>query len=67
MIATEETATFYCPQCGLEFEVHGWIVFEDGEAVFKTAPGLSPRCPDHFFGQLAISWDAEMRYAGALV
>ncbi len=67
MIATEETATFYCPHCGRESEVFGWVVIETGVPVFKTAPGLRPRCIDSIFTELIISQEIELRYAGALV
>lgn len=66
-MATEETATFYCPDCDGEYEVHGWVVTETGEPVFKTAPGLRPRCVNNIFTELVISQEMEMRYAGALV
>jgi len=55
MIATEETATFICPTCGQEFEVHGWIVVDDKQLVFKTAPGLRPRCDRDIFTELIIN------------
>jgi len=65
MMATEETATFICPKCAREFEVHGWIVVDDKQLVFKTAPGLRPRCDNHILTELIID-SGGIGYGGAI-
>ena len=65
--ATDTTANFECPDCGLTFEVHGWMqeVIEDQRLLFVSAPGMAPRCPDDIFTLLRIN-EPGVKYGGTL-
>ncbi len=65
--ATDITANFECPDCGLTFEIHGWmrVVVEGGPLLFVSARGLAPRCPDDIFVMLRINEEG-MKYGGPI-